>query len=150
MAGRGRGGGGGRGRGRASLSFNVEQLGLAPGEILPGPVLQPPPLFPPLEFRPSPLLDTPFHVSQLQLKADFHDYFTRSSAFIKVTPLAAQSEQLPDVCQTTVIDKPFVTDWLCVPPELKPNVGKKKRKADASVGVAKKVHKENITNLNSW
>lgn len=150
MAGRGRGGGGGRGRGRASLSFNVEQLGLAPGEILPGPVLQPPPLFPPLEFRPAPLLDTPFHVSQLQLKADFHDYFSRSNAFIQVTPSLTQSEQLPDVCQTTNIDKPFVTDWLCVPPELKPNLGKKKRKADPFVGAAKKAHKENITNLNLW
>uniref|UniRef100_A0A1B6LSS1 Uncharacterized protein n=1 Tax=Graphocephala atropunctata TaxID=36148 RepID=A0A1B6LSS1_9HEMI len=150
MANRGRGGGG-RGRGRASLSFNVEQLGLAPGELLPGPVLQPPPLFPPLEFKPSPLLNDPFYEGQLELKSNFLEYFNKSSAFVRLKLLQPQVGQFSDAEQSKKPEKPFIIDWSCVPPELKPNLNKRKRKSGTqNAGLPKKIEKKNIANLTSW
>lgn len=151
MAARGRGGpGGGRGRGRASLSFSVEQLGLAPGEMLPGPVLQPPPLYPPLEYKPAPLLHDPSFDSQLELKTTLLDYLSRTSAYIRLRQSPIEIGQFADGEQSKVSDKPFHMDWACVPPELKPNVTKRKRKGGAISTVPNKVGRKNIANLNSW
>ncbi|XP_014252206.2 DNA-directed RNA polymerase III subunit RPC7-like [Cimex lectularius] len=67
----------GRGRGRAALSFNVESLGISPGEQLPGPVLQPPPTYPPLEFHPTPLLPSLAHMQRLKYKNDYLSFYSR-------------------------------------------------------------------------
>lgn len=151
MASRGRGGAGaGRGRGRASLSFNVEQLGLAPGEMLPGPVLQPPPLYPPLEFRPAPLLQNPSYDSQLQRKNALLEHLNKSSAFVRLRQSSVEIGQFADAEQSKVTDKPFQMDWSCVPPELKPTFTKRKRKSGSGSVLQNKVARKNIGNLTSW
>lgn len=145
MGSKGRGGGG-RGRGRASLSFNVEQLGLTPGEVLPEPVKQPPPLFPPLEYRPSPLLNDSSYKSQLQLKSDFLGYF-KSNVSIYLNPPQHENVQFADAEQPKSTNTKFGVDWTFLPTELKPNASRKKRKTDTQVNIPKKVAKKYLTNL---
>lgn len=148
MGSRGRGGGG-RGRGRASLSFNVEQMGLTQ-ESLPGPVLQPPPLFPPLNFKPSSLLNNASYESQLQLKSDFLEYFTKSDVFINLKT-QSHNEQGLDSEESKVINKTLHVDWSYLPPELRPNASrkKKKKKNDNQDNPPKKVPRKDIENVDS-
>lgn len=150
MAGRGRGGGGaGRGRGKGNMSFNMEQLGFAPGEVLPGPVLQPPALYPPMEFRPAPLENGERYEQQRVFKTEFVDYFNKSNCFMSLNhQLKADVDQFSNEVIVEV-EKHLHLDWSHFPPELKPNV-KKKRKILKNKSTASKIPKKNIGNLNTW
>ncbi|XP_075226361.1 RNA polymerase III subunit G [Lycorma delicatula] len=150
MAGRGRGGGGGRGR--ASLSFNVEQLGFSPGEMIPEPVLQPPPLYPTMEFYPASLETGPIYNDQVLFKTQFLNYLNNSSAFILADEIQKGLGNFIDADKEnlTVTDKPLEYDWTRFPPELMPTVKKKRKLSKSQLkAVPNKIARKQPTNVTS-
>uniref|UniRef100_A0A1B6C034 DNA-directed RNA polymerase III subunit n=1 Tax=Clastoptera arizonana TaxID=38151 RepID=A0A1B6C034_9HEMI len=147
MAGRGRGmGGAGRGRGRGNMSFNMEQLGLSPGEGLPGPVLQPPPLYPPMEFCPAQLEKNEFYEKQRVIKSDFVNHFNKSNFFMYSNQYEIKGDQFNDEI-TEEIEKPLSLDWTYFPTELRPSAKRKRNVSKLKPPL--KIVKKNIGNLNT-
>ncbi|BET01361.1 Hypothetical protein polymerase III subunit Rpc31 [Nesidiocoris tenuis] len=117
-------GGGGRGRGRAALSFNVEALGISPGEALPGPQVQPPPTYPLHENHPALLQPNSTFTNRLRYKLDFLGHFSNFKSDLggkdfsigqkrKASGLAVKPTQ------------PLEFRWEFFPPELRPNAPKR-------------------------
>lgn len=148
MAGRG----GGAGRGRAAMSFNVEQLGFAAGEMLPGPVLQPPPLYPTLEFYPAALETGPIYKEQVKFKNLFANHLNNSPAYIRADEIQKGLGNFmdPDKENADAIDKPLEFNWARFPSELIPVIRKKRKLSKSkSIPVPTKVLKKKSGNVNS-
>lgn len=114
---------GGRGRGRAALSFNVEALGIQPGETLPGPQVQPPPVYPLLETHPAPLQPSLSAINQLRYKLDFIGYYSRFKMELgdkDLTP--SYKRKISGVSAKPRAPLEFCWDFF--PMELRPNVSK--------------------------
>uniref|UniRef100_A0A0A9WZT4 DNA-directed RNA polymerase III subunit RPC7 n=1 Tax=Lygus hesperus TaxID=30085 RepID=A0A0A9WZT4_LYGHE len=116
---------GGRGRGRAALSFNVEALGIAPGEALPGPQVQPPPEYPVLENTPAPLQPNLAIMNRLRFKLDFLNYYAKFKNDLGDKDLAPGSKRNVTGESSKTKQPPLEFRWEFFPMELRPHAPKR-------------------------
>lgn len=125
----------GRGRGKSSMSFSMEQLGFAKGEMLPAPLLQPSPSYPMLDHKPSPIQITTEISYLVELKRDFTEYMRESSNNVQAVVL---NEDIERFCEDyeergyNRLEYESKYDWSRLPMELKSS---RKRKLEQSHNV---------------
>ncbi|XP_011879128.1 PREDICTED: DNA-directed RNA polymerase III subunit RPC7-like [Vollenhovia emeryi] len=133
----------GRGRGKPTMSFSMEQLGIAKGETLSTPVLQPSPLYPPMERMPvfKPLTTEMSYLVEVQ--RDFREYMREAPTFVKPDVLNKDIERFCEDVEETESNKfkrRVDYDWDKMPRELWPkwklrqqSVAESKTKKDMDV-----------------
>nr|XP_020639448.1 DNA-directed RNA polymerase III subunit RPC7 [Pogona vitticeps] len=141
------------GRGRGSLTFNIEAIGFARGEVLPEAVFKPPPLYPMTDFKAMPVKTGESEDYLLALKQELRGAMQRTPYFMSkrdeyqgFVPVERYSKKYLKISEE---DQQWTPDWRRFPRELKPKKiikkvgGKaKKPKPDASktnVDVLKKI-----------
>jgi len=136
----------GRGRGRgASLSFNVSQLGFAPGEKVPGPVLQPPPTYPTPENRPLPLDLGEAGEYLVLIKQNHAAYMREAPSFLEQVVVKRDVERYADRYQAATAKASSAgvgsINETYYPAELRRRVVRKKRKAQNGGSTPAKISK---------
>ncbi|KYQ54873.1 DNA-directed RNA polymerase III subunit RPC7, partial [Trachymyrmex zeteki] len=130
----------GRGRGKSAMSFSMEQLGIAKGEILPTPVLQPSLSYPPLDHKPPPIQITNEMEYLVELKRHFTEYIRESPYYVKAAIINEDIERYSDAFKEDFVDNDESKyeahhDWSLMPEELKAS---RKRKSRQQKGNKKK------------
>lgn len=115
---------GGRGRGKPAMSFSMEQLGFAKGDVLPAPVLQPSPNYPPLDHRPLPIELTTEMSYLVELKQYFADYMRESPNNVQAVVPREDIERYCEDYEESIVERDRLAreskyDWSRMPVELK-------------------------------
>lgn len=124
----------GRGKGKPGMSFSMEQLGFAKGEMLPAPVLQPSPSYPILDHKPLSIQITTEISYLVELKRDFTEYMRESSNNVQAVVLNEDIERYcedyEEIAGYNRSEYESKYDWSRFPMELKSSRKRKLQQQD--------------------